>query len=109
MYTLKAKGAQTICLAEPRWNIPVESRAACGKSGGHHKILCDLKRILRVYSLRSVDLAVIVPIVPELEIDRPAECFNRPKVTVKNLTDSLKDGDHMYFDFGDGVHRISRK
>ena len=51
----------------------------------------------------TVDLAVIVPIVPELEIDRSAECFNRPKITVKNLTDSLQDGDYMYFDFGDGV------
>ncbi|HEX6224739.1 MAG TPA: PKD domain-containing protein, partial [Chryseolinea sp.] len=51
----------------------------------------------------TVDLAVIVPIVPELEIGRSAECFNRPKVTVKNVTDSLREGDYMYFDFGDGV------
>ena len=51
-YHAKSKRCTTICLAERRWNIPVESRAACGKSGGHHKILCDLKRILRVYSLR---------------------------------------------------------
>lgn len=50
----------------------------------------------------TVDLAVIVPIVPEFEMDRSAECLNRPKITVKNVTDSLRDGDLMYFDFGDG-------
>jgi hypothetical protein len=51
----------------------------------------------------TVDLAVIPVIEPEFEIDRSAECFNRPKVTVKNLTDSLREGDRMYFDFGDGA------
>jgi hypothetical protein len=51
----------------------------------------------------TVDLVVITPIVPEFEIDRSDECFNRPNVMVKNLTDSLWEGDHLYFDFGDGV------
>jgi hypothetical protein len=50
----------------------------------------------------SVVLAVIPPIEPEFEIDRSAECLNRPTVKVKNLTDSLRDGDRMFFDFGDG-------
>ena len=50
----------------------------------------------------SVLLAVIPPIEPDFEIDRSAECMNRPTVRVKNLTDSLRNGDRMYFDFGDG-------
>ena len=50
----------------------------------------------------SVLLAVIPPIKPEFEIDRSAECLNRPTVAVKNLTDSLREGDRMFFDFGDG-------
>ncbi len=51
----------------------------------------------------TVDLVVIPIIEPEFEIDRSAECFNRPKITVKNLTDSLRSGDRMFFDFGDGL------
>ena len=51
----------------------------------------------------TVDLAVIPLIEPEFEIDRSAECFNRPKISVKNLTDSLREGDEMFFDFGDGL------
>jgi len=51
----------------------------------------------------TVELSVITTIEPEFEIDRSAECFNRPKITVKNLTDSLREGDRMYFDFGDGL------
>jgi hypothetical protein len=50
----------------------------------------------------TVDLTVIPLIEPEFEISRSAECLNRPKVTVKNMTDSLRAGDRMYFDFGDG-------
>jgi hypothetical protein len=50
----------------------------------------------------SVVLAVIPPIEPDFEIDRSAECQNRPTVRVKNLTDSLRVGDNMFFDFGDG-------
>jgi hypothetical protein len=51
----------------------------------------------------TVKLTVIPLIEPDFEIDRSAECLNRPKITVKNLTDSLRDGDRMYFDFGDGT------
>ena len=51
----------------------------------------------------SIELAVIPLIEPEFEFDRSAECFNRPKITVKNLTDSLRDGDRLFFDFGDGL------
>lgn len=50
----------------------------------------------------TVDLAVIPLIEPEFEIDRSAECLNLPKISVKNLTDSLREGDEMFFDFGDG-------
>jgi hypothetical protein len=51
----------------------------------------------------TVDLTVIPLIEPEFEIDRSAECLNRPKISVNNLTDSLREGDRVYFDFGDGV------
>lgn len=51
----------------------------------------------------TVDLVVIPLIEPEFKIDRSAECFNRPKITVTNLTDSLRYGDRMFFDFGDGL------
>ncbi|WP_276372094.1 PKD domain-containing protein [Chryseolinea sp. H1M3-3] len=51
----------------------------------------------------TVDLVVIPTIEPAFEIDRSAECFNRPKITVSNLTDSLRVGDRMFFDFGDGL------
>jgi hypothetical protein len=50
----------------------------------------------------TVELTVIPLIEPDFEIDRGAECFDRPKITVKNLTDSLRDGDRLFFDFGDG-------
>jgi hypothetical protein len=50
----------------------------------------------------TVDLTVIPLIEPEFEIDRSAECLNRPKISVSNLTDSLREGDRLYFDFGDG-------
>jgi PKD repeat protein len=50
----------------------------------------------------TVDLAVVPLIEPDFEIDRSAECFNRPSISVKNLTDSLRVGDRMFFDFGDG-------
>ncbi len=50
----------------------------------------------------SVILDVIPLIVPDFEIDRSAECFNRPSVYVKSITDSLREGDRLFFDFGDG-------
>jgi hypothetical protein len=52
----------------------------------------------------SVLLGVVPLINPEFEFDRVADCSeNMPKLTVKNLTDSLWAGDHVYFDFGDGT------
>lgn len=50
----------------------------------------------------TVQLAVIPVINPEFEIDRSAECSERPIVSVINKTDSLQEGDRLYFDFGDG-------
>jgi hypothetical protein len=52
----------------------------------------------------TVQLNVIPIIRPDFEIERIADCFTTPGVRVKNLTnkDSLRDGDKIYFDFGDG-------
>lgn len=50
----------------------------------------------------TVQLNVIPVITPEFEMDRSAECFERPSVQVMNMTDSLKEGDRLFFDFGDG-------
>lgn len=50
----------------------------------------------------TVDLFVIPLINPDFEIERSAECFNRPSVSVRNITDSLRVGDRLFFDFGDG-------
>jgi hypothetical protein len=50
----------------------------------------------------TVQLNVIPLIVPEFEIDRSAECLARPHVSVMNLTDSLWNGDALFYDFGDG-------
>lgn len=51
----------------------------------------------------TVQLDVIPVILPEFEIDRSAECFNRPIITVRSTTDSLWQGDRLFFDFGDGT------
>jgi hypothetical protein len=51
----------------------------------------------------TVDLAVVSLINPDFEIESSDECFDRPKITVSNLTDSLQAGDRVYFDYGDGV------
>jgi hypothetical protein len=50
----------------------------------------------------TVDLAVVPLIAPHFEIERSAECFERPVVIVRNVSDSLRVGDVMFFDFGDG-------
>jgi len=36
-------------------------------------------------------------------VQREANCFSTPSVAVKNLTDSLREGDRTFFDFGDGT------
>lgn len=50
----------------------------------------------------TVELAVIPVIKPAFDIDRSAECFDRPYISVINKTDSLKEGDRLFFDFDDG-------
>jgi hypothetical protein len=54
------------------------------------------------YQRDTVDLDVIPVIDPHFEIERSAECFERPVVIVRNTSDSLRAGDIMFFDFGDG-------
>lgn len=51
----------------------------------------------------SVTLHVIVPIAPEFTFERITDCFSSPSISVKNETDSLRTGDTMFFDFGDGT------
>jgi hypothetical protein len=51
----------------------------------------------------TVDLAVVPLLTPAFEIDRDAECFERPAIQVKNISDSLRAGDQLFFDFGDGT------
>lgn len=50
----------------------------------------------------TVQLNVVPLIVPDFEINRSAECFDRPYVSVRSTTDSLSEGDRLFFDFGDG-------
>ncbi|MEJ7645775.1 MAG: PKD domain-containing protein [Chryseolinea sp.] len=50
----------------------------------------------------TVQLNVIPTIKPSFEMDRSAECFERPAVQVNSTTDSLWTGDRLFFDFGDG-------
>ncbi len=51
----------------------------------------------------TVQINVVPGITPEFEWTKIAECAGRPKVTVRNLTDSLEHEDSWYFDFGDGT------
>jgi hypothetical protein len=55
------------------------------------------------YKKDTVQLDVIPTIAPSFEYDQTAECFNRPVIGVRSTTDSLKAGDRLYFDFGDGT------
>ncbi|MEP6737240.1 MAG: gliding motility-associated C-terminal domain-containing protein [Chryseolinea sp.] len=54
------------------------------------------------YKKDTVQLDVIPIILPSFEYDQTAECFNRPMISFKSTTDSLKAGDRLFFDFGDG-------
>lgn len=54
------------------------------------------------YRRDSVKLNLIPVIHPDFAIDRSAECIERPHVTVSSSTDSLLNGDRLFFDFGDG-------
>jgi hypothetical protein len=50
----------------------------------------------------TVRLNVIPGITPAFDIRRESDCFSRPFLRVKDLTDSLGSEDMMFFDFGDG-------
>ena len=50
----------------------------------------------------TVQLNVIPVIMPAFDISSGPECMGRPSIEIKNLTDSLKAGDQLFFDFGDG-------
>jgi gliding motility-associated-like protein len=50
----------------------------------------------------SVVLRVVPGMNPEFSFEREADCLGKNNLIVKNLTDSLMAGDHLYFDFGDG-------
>jgi len=50
----------------------------------------------------TVQINVIDTISPDFEVRRESDCFSTPSVVVKNMTDSLREGDRVFFDFGDG-------
>ena len=50
----------------------------------------------------TVQLNVVPGINPEFEWNRLPDCITRPAIAVRNLTDSLKEGDHIFYDYGDG-------
>ncbi len=51
----------------------------------------------------TVTLNVIPDIHPDFSLSRSSNCFDRPTLHLKNLTDSLIADDVLYFDFGDGA------
>jgi hypothetical protein len=51
----------------------------------------------------SVTIDVIPEVNPEFEYNRTAGCLVRPYITVHSLTDSLMEGDQIFYDFGDGT------
>ena len=102
-YQLKAKGAQQYSWRSEDGSFQSNLPQPVVSPADTTRYFVTLNESSGCVRYDTVDLSVIVPIVPELEIDRSSECFSRPKVTVKNLTDSLQEGDYMYFDFGDGV------
>jgi hypothetical protein len=51
----------------------------------------------------TVKINVIEGINPEFRFQRKTDCSTAPTLYVENLTDSLRDGDQMFFDFGDGT------
>jgi hypothetical protein len=50
----------------------------------------------------TVKLNVIDAIHPDFDFVRQTNCFERPTLKVKNVTDSIMADDHVFFDFGDG-------
>lgn len=51
----------------------------------------------------TVRLNVVPAIYPEFEWQKLPDCLARPRIAVRNLTDSLQGGDLLFFDFGDGL------
>lgn len=51
----------------------------------------------------TVQLNVVPKISPEFDWVRESDCLERPQIAVRNLTDSLRSADTMFFDFGDGT------
>jgi gliding motility-associated-like protein len=51
----------------------------------------------------TVQLNVIPAINPDFEWVKKPDCLARPEISVRNLTDSVKAEDLMFFDFGDGT------
>lgn len=54
-------------------------------------------------TMDSVFLRVVPKLNPEFSWERQADCLGENKLMMKNLTDSLMDGDRLYFEFGDGT------
>lgn len=50
----------------------------------------------------TVQLNVIQVIHPDFSLSKLSNCFSTPFAQLTNLTDSLRAGDQLYFDYGDG-------
>ena len=55
------------------------------------------------YRRDTVQLNVVPGITPQFEWKRLPECSARPQIAVRNLTDSLRSEDLLFYDFGDGA------
>lgn len=51
----------------------------------------------------TVQINVIPKISPDFEWLKHSDCLTRPEIVVRNLTDSLRNADSMFFDYGDGT------
>lgn len=51
----------------------------------------------------TVQLDVVPTMNPEFDFNRVTDCFSRPYLLVKDITDSLHADDLLFFDFGDGT------
>jgi hypothetical protein len=51
----------------------------------------------------TVQLNVVPGITPQFEWNKLPDCVARPEISVRDMTDSLKSGDVIFFDFGDGT------
>lgn len=51
----------------------------------------------------TIQLNVVPAITPAFEWTKLPNCVARPEIAVREITDSLKSGDVVFFDFGDGT------